>query len=163
MTIGQNAIGPRFDETLALGTAVNVFPEFELGTRMMGAAGKEYVYVQADGAITANDVVLITEAFQADQLDTTNSASAFGDMVGVAGATFADNEYGWVQIKGACSVNVGTSCAANTAVNSTGTAGRVDDDATSGAEVVTGLVTTGAESSNVAAAMLNYPSVGATL
>lgn len=163
MTIGQNAIGPRFDETLALGTAVHVYPEFELGTRMMGAAGREYVYVQANGAITANDVVILTEAFQADQIDTTNSAGAVGDKVGVAPATFADDEYGWVQIYGACTVNVGSSASANTKLNSTGTAGRVDDDATSGAETILGLVTTAAESSNEAAGMLNYPMIDATL
>lgn len=136
---------------------------FGLGDRWCTHDGKEYVYVQADGAISANDVVIITEAYQADQIDTTNSASAFGDMVGVADAAFADDDYGWVQVKGPCTINVATSCAANTELNSTGTAGRVDDDATAGAEVVVGLVTTGAESSNAAAGMLIYPRVGATL
>lgn len=155
MTIGQNAIGAQWDET-------HTARKFELGTIMWGA-GKAYVYVQADGAITANDVVLVSEAYQADQLDTTNSASAFGDRVGVSEATFADDEYGWVQVFGPCTANVGSSAAVNTALNSTGTAGRVDDDGTTGAEVVTGLITTGAEASNAAAAYLNWPTIGATL
>lgn len=162
MTIGQNAIGVNVDAALTLGTAVHVHPEWELGTTVKGAAGKEYVYVQANGAISANDVVFIDESYQADQLDTTNSASAFGQMVGVAPVAFSDDDYGWIQIKGACTVNVGSSCAANTQVNSTGTAGRVDDDGTGGSENVVGLVTTAAESDNEAAGWLNYPYVGAT-
>jgi len=163
MTIGQNAIGVDVDATLSLGTAVNVYPEWELGTRVMGAGGREYVYVQADGAISANDVVILTEAFQAEQIDTTNSAGAIGDKVAVAPVDFADDAYGWVQIYGACTINVATSAAANTKLNTTGTAGRVDDDATSGAETILGLVTTAAESSNEAAGMLNYPIIDATL
>lgn len=163
MTIGQNAIGVDVDTALTLGTAVNVYPEWELGTRVMGAGGREYVYVQANGAIVANDVVILTEAFQADQIDTTNSAGAVGDKAAVAPVAFADNDYGWVQIYGACTVNVGTSAAANKKLNTTATAGRVDDDATVGSETILGLVTTAAESGNAAAGMLNYPMIDATL
>lgn len=155
MAIGQNAIGFEF-------TTTHTVNKMDVLSRAKGADGKEYVYVQANGAITANDVVFVDETGQADQLDTTNSASAFGQTVGVAPATFADNEYGWIQIYGACTINVGSSCAANTQLNSTSTAGRVDDDATAGSEDVAGLATTGAESSNAAAGWLNYPTVGAT-
>lgn len=162
MTIGQNSVGPNFAEVFTAGS-VQQFPDFELGTRAKSGDGKEYIFVQANGAIVANDVVFIDEAFQADQLETTVSATAFGQAVGVAGVAFADNDYGWVQIYGACTVNVGASAATNTALNTTATAGRVDDDATTGAEVVSGLVTTAAESSNAAAGWLNYPTVGATL
>ena len=119
--------------------------------------------MQANGAISAYDVVILDETYQADRLDTTNSAGAIGDLCAVSPVAFADNEYGWVQIKGACTINVATSCAANTKLNSTATAGRVDDDATVGAETVLGLVTTAAESSNTAAGMLNYPMIDATL
>lgn len=163
MTVGQNAIGPDFTATFTAGTSVGVFPPWELGTRLIGASGKEYVYVQANGAITANDVVIMDESFQADQIDTTNSAGAVGDRAGVAPATFADDDYGWIQVYGACTVNVATSAAANTKLNTTATAGRVDDDATSGAETIFGLVTTAAEASNAAAGMLTYPIIDATL
>ena len=156
MTVGQNALATAFDDG-------DTVAQFALGTRMKGAGSKEYVYVQADGAIAANDVVILTEAYQADAIDTTNSAGAIGDLCGVAEGALADNEYGWIQIKGACTVNVASSAAANTVLNSTATAGRIDDDATSGAETIIGLVTTAAESSNEAAGMLNYPYIGATL
>lgn len=138
--------------------------EFGLGEQHYdGVTGKEYIYVQAGEALTANAAVVITEAGAAEMVDTTSTASAFGDRVGVISVAFADEEYGWAQITGACTLSVGSSCAANTAINSTATAGRLDDDATSGAEVIEGIVTTGAESSNLAAALLQYPSVGATL
>lgn len=137
---------------------------FGLGDRYCDDSGNEYLFVQANGAITANDVVIIDEAYQADQADTTNSAGALGDRVGVAAATFADDEYGWVQVKGTCTINVGSSCAANTKLNTTATAGRVDDDATAGAETIHGLYTTGSESSNAAAGiLLGDPHIDATL
>lgn len=137
---------------------------FGLGNRYCDHSGNEYLFVQANGAITANDVVIINEDYQADQADTTNSAGALGDRVGVASATFADDEYGWVQVKGTCTINVGSSCAANTKLNTTATAGRVDDDATAGAETIHGLYTTGAESSNAAAGiLLGDPHIDATL
>lgn len=156
MTIGQNALGAAF----AVATTKRLF---SLGTVMASGEGGSYVYVQANGAIAANDAVLLDEAYQAAPASTTNTASAFGDLVGVAAAAMADNEYGWVQRAGPCSLNVGSGCAVNTAINSTGTAGRLDDNAATGAEVISGIVTTGAEASNVAAAMLNWPTVGATL
>lgn len=155
--------GVDFDGAITIGDRAPAFPPFSLGQRMQDADGNEYVFVQADGAITANDVVILTEAFQADQIDTTNSAGAIGDKVGVAKGTLADDDYGWVQIYGTCTANVGSSCAANTKLNTTSTAGRIDDDATGGAETILGLVTTGTEASNEAAAWLNYPFIDATL
>lgn len=156
MTIGQNAIGAAF-------TVATTNRQFSLGTVIADGEGGSYIYVQANGAIAANDAVVIDAAHQAAAASTTNTASAFGNRAGVAAATMADDEFGWVQRAGPCSLNVGSSCAANTAINSTGTAGRLDDDATTGAEVISGIVITGAEASNVAAAMLNWPTVGATL
>lgn len=138
--------------------------EFELGTRHYDPnTDKEYIYVQAGEDLTANAAVVITEAGQAEMVDTTSTASAFGDRVGVVSIAFDDDDYGWAQIYGACTLDVATSAAANTALNSTTTAGRLDDDATGGTEVIDGVVTTAAESSNTAAALLTYPTVGATL
>ncbi len=126
--------------------------------------GKRYVFVQADGAIASGDVCIYSEAYQADQIDTTNSAGAVGDRVGVAIYAFADDDYGWLQVEGPIdAINVGSSCAANTKLNTTATAGRIDDDATSGAETILGLYTTASESSNSAAGILNRPFIDATL
>ena len=152
----------------AIGTDVTTSTEssgFDLGSRFTDNEGKEYIYVHANGAIVAADVVLIDEAYEADQIDTTNSASGFGQVCGVALGAFTDNYYGWVQIYGVVSaINVASSCAANIAINSTATAGRLDDDATVGAEVVNGIVLTTAETTgNTAPGFLSYPTVGATL
>lgn len=136
---------------------------FSLGDTHVDQDGNEFVYIQAGEALTANAAVLITEAGAAEMVDLTSTATAFGDRVGVISVAFDDTAYGWAQVYGAATVAVGSSCAANTAVNSTSTAGRVDDNATSGAEVIDGLVTTGAEASNLAACLLSYPTVGATL
>lgn len=145
-------------------TRTTTTAEFSVGTRAFGKDGSEWVYVQANGAIVAADVVLVDEDWQADQIDTTNSASNRGQRVGVAGIAFADNEYGWIQVGGVCdAINVATSCAASAVLNSTATAGRVDDDASVGAEVIEGLYLTAAESSNRAPGVLTQPHIGATL
>lgn len=150
-----------------LGAAVgskSTSAEFELNARHFDPnTGKEFIYIQAGEALTANAAVVITEAGQAEMVDTTSTASAKGDRVGVVSIAFDNDDYGWAQIYGACTLSVGSSAAANTTLNSTATAGRLDDDATSGAEVINGVVTTAAESSNLAAAILTYPTVGATL
>lgn len=134
---------------------------------MTDESGKVWVYVQASGAITgAGYACVIDETGQAVMATTTTTASAFGDRVGIPEAAFADDEYGWLQIYGPSSVLGAASCAANTAINSTATAGTLDDDATAGAEVIAGVVLTaavGAGGAATAAAMLNYPTVGATL
>lgn len=96
-------------------------------------------------------------------LSTSNDAR--GDKVGVAGVAFADNEYGWICRKGAINVQVAASCAANTLLNTTATAGQIDDDATSGAFTILGLVLTTARggSAGTAAGMLSYPTIGAVI
>ena len=157
--------GVDFDGAYAAKTRGPAAPAFSLGQKMEDADGNVFIFVQANGAITANDVVIITEAFQADQADTTNSATAFGDLVGIAKGTLADDEYGWMQVYGQATANVANSCAANTTLNTTATAGRLDDDATTGAEAIDGLVLTTAAAADgtTAPATLNYPTVGATL
>ena len=148
-------------------TQTHTSPEFEVGTRHEDENGKEYVYVQADagGATGAGYVVLVDESYAADMIDTTNSATGFGQIAGVATAAVAASEYCWVQIFGPADIRVAASCAANTAINTTGTAGQLDDDASVGAEVIDGITLTTANggSAGTAAGFLTYPRVGATL
>lgn len=142
--------------------------EFAVGTRHCDATtGKEYLYVQADsGAVTgAGYVVLVDESYSADMIDTTNSASGFGQFVGVGVSAIPANQYGWVQVGGVADVRVAASAAANVALNTTSTAGQIDDNAASGAEVVDGIVLTTANggSAGVASGVLSNPTVGETL
>lgn len=163
MTIGQNAIGANFLSPETLGTAVNNFPDFELGTRMKGAGGSEWVYVQANGAITgAGYVVVIDEAWQAAMA--TNTTAVYGQQIGVPGAAFADDDYGWVQVLGTCNIRVAASCAANALITSTTTAGQLDDAAGTGTKTIVGatLTTANGGSAAVAEGVITYPTVGAT-
>lgn len=133
---------------------------FGLGDRFTGHDGKEYVFVQANGAITgAGYVVVLDENYQAAMLSTSNDAA--GEHVAVAPYAFADNDYGFVQVKGPCDIRVAASAAANAQLNSTATAGQIDDDAAVGSFDITGAILTTANgaSAGTAAGLVNYPSI----
>jgi len=146
---------------------VTATSEHNVGSLGADSDGNIWQYVQADGTgCSAGDVVQINESNVIDQATTTTSApgTGAGQPVGVAKVAFTASYYGWVQRNGiVAAINVASSCAVHTRVNTTGTAGRVDDDATSGAELVEGLTTTAAEASNAAAGVANWPYIGATL
>ena len=137
---------------------------FGLGDRHIDRTGNEYVYVQAGaGGITANFVATIDEAYGAVMVSTSNDAR--GDLLGVAPATIAANSFGWVQVKGVCSVQVAASCAANVRLNTTATAGQLDDDGTAGSITCDGVFLTTARgaSAGTAPAVLNYAIQGVTI
>jgi len=132
---------------------------------------REYIYVSfpASTAYAIGDVVLISSLFvtAAATLTTTTPGNAAGPRVGVVVATVASNtavQAGWVQIYGPTAINVAASAVLNTALNTTAEAGRVDDDATAGSEVIDGLrLSATATTAAVTAGYLNYPFVGRTL
>ena len=135
--------------------------KFALGTRTQGIEGTEWIYVKAASAITAAGyVVSFDEAFSAAMVSTSNDAE--GDLGGIAPVAFAASDYGWVQVKGPCVIRVGASCAANAPLNTTATAGQLDDDSTAAALIVEGAYLTAAReaSAGTAAGMLNYPKFG---
>lgn len=153
-------------------TQVDTIPTQTLGATAIANDGSEYIYGQANGAFTlgAGQVVQIETTgsiFDGTLISTTTSASSRGDLVGVVQAVMADNEYGWFQIRGLCTVYVLASCAAHTQLNTTATGGQLDDDATAGAEVIENLYTLtangGGGAAAVAAYISNAPYVGATL
>lgn len=141
-------------------------PGFSVGTLGIDDDGKIYQFARANGAISAvGDVVIIDESGDAAPVTDTLSAAGTGQGLpcGVALATMADNDWGWFQRHGPVgAVNCATSCAAHTELNTTSTAGRLDDNA-SGAEVVEGITLTAAESSNTATGILSWPYVGRVL
>jgi hypothetical protein len=131
---------------------------------------QEFVYGRANGAVTAVGYLCVEETgfdfVMASTTTTAPGASGFGSRAGAAQAALADNEFGWFQIYGKGSVRTLASAAKGTRLNTTGTAGAVDDDGTSGSEEVLGLVlgtATGGSAATNADACFNYPSVGATL
>ena len=137
---------------------------FGLGDRHIDQTGNEYVYVQAGvGGITANFVATIDEAYGAVMVSTSNDAR--GDLLGVAPVTIAASSFGWVQVKGVCNVQVAASCAANVRLNTTATAGQLDDDGTAGSIACDGifLTTARAASAGTAPGVLNYAIQGVTI
>lgn len=140
-----------------------------LGANVDSEGTKVYMYVRADGAITGDGYVVNIDVstFDAAMCTTTTTApgTGAGKPVGVAQVAFADNDYGWVQIYGQSSVRVSASAAAYTILNSTATAGQLDDDATASAEVIDGVILDVANGGAAAVAngFLNFPKVGRTL
>lgn len=154
-------------------TRVSTSPEFVIGTVVFNSDNangtKGYVYVQANGAITGTGYVCDIDSSSGDAAmsttTTTAPAAGAGKQVGVARTAFADNEYGWLQVYGQGVVRVAASAAAYTLLNSTATAGQIDDDATAGAEVIDGIVLDVANggAAGTVAGFLNWPKVGRTL
>lgn len=108
-------------------------PVFRLGDVDTGTGNSRWVYVQADGAIAQYDYVCIDEDFQARAGTKTNVDA--GHIIGVAIVAFADNEYGWVCLAGTSyeglKVNALANCAADIALYTSATAGKLDDDSSS--------------------------------
>lgn len=164
MAFISNIVGGHAD--FAMTRTDNEGYAFGLGDIAYGNDGSAWVYVQANGAITGAGYACLLDAdWQAAMISTTNSDGAFGQWVGIPATDFADDEYGWVQLLGVAVVQVAASAAANTALNTTGTGGQLDDDASSGAEVVDGLILTTANDAGAETqpALLTWPTVGSTL
>lgn len=153
-------------------TVTHTTPQYNVGQIVFNTTddgAKGYIYVQANGAITGAGYVcdIDVSTFDAAMCTTTTTApgTGAGKPVGVARVAFADNEYGWLQIFGVGTVRVSASCAAYTIINSTATAGQLDDDATVGAEVIDGIILDVAAggAAAVVAGFINWPKVGRTL
>lgn len=162
--------GQNFEEAvvdapdIALGSTID-FSQFETPADVADERGGIVMLVRADGAIDAQDVVIVDSVYDVVPATLTTTATAFGSIVGVARVTAADNEFFWIDIFGKSTVNVLANAAANTALNSTATAGTLDDDATAGSEVIDGIVLLSANGGSTAAVEchLIFPKVGVTL
>ena len=155
-------------------TAATAVPEFRLGSvggyddPVLGY--QEFIYGRASGAVTGLGYTVVESSGNIFQhITTTNTAAGqngHGSRVGVAQAALATNQYGWFQIYGKASLRTLASAARGTRLNTTATAGVVDDDGTACSRAINGVVlgtaTGGAEATNTDA-YLSYPTVGATL
>jgi hypothetical protein len=130
----------------------------KLGERAQAQDGQEYVYVQASAAITQYDFVGIDEDFAAAPL--TKAMADDGWEIGVAQVAFASADYGWVATKGSNLTGfVLTLAAADVALYTSGTAGKLDDSSTSQTKI-DGVVLIATNSSNTARAkevLLTFP------
>tara|TARA_R110000824_G_scaffold361217_2_gene549163 strand:- start:1130 stop:1636 length:507 start_codon:yes stop_codon:yes gene_type:complete len=168
--MAQATIGISADQV----TASTDTPAFRLGT--VGGYDdptngyQEFIYGSANGAITGAGYGVVEQTgfdfIMATTTTTAPGASGYGTRFGAAQAALADNEFGWFQIYGKGSIRTLASAAKGTGLNSTATGGALDDDATSGAEAISGIViltATGGSAATNADAVFSYPTVSATL
>ena len=131
---------------------------FGLGDTYSDHQGRRYVFARANGAVTGAGFVCILDAsMDATMLSTGNDGPS--QRLGVAMAAMADNDYGWFQIEGICTIRVLASAVAGARLNTTATAGALDDDGTAGAYAVLGatLTTTNGGAAAAVAGTLAMP------
>lgn len=144
-------------------------PEFQVGTVGCDEQGNYYRYIQVDstGASAQGQSLLLdpSDWLDADLLDATNGAGAYGQPVGITGGAITADYYAWVGIQGQFEVLVAANCAADAKVYNTATAGTIDDAATSGLEQVLGINITEAAggSAGLVTAYIDHPSIGDTV
>lgn len=118
-----------------------------LGDVVFGSQGTKWVYVQAAAALSAKKWAAIDEAYQLYALTSARAASGFG--ITVPQISFANDDYGWVPVEGAFgSAFAKKSCAADSALYVTTTAGAVDDTATGHFQIVGALLISAASSNS---------------
>ncbi len=167
--VNVNQTYTSYDQTAAISATNspdNPGPPFTVGTTVKGTNDSDFVFIKASAAIAVADVVLITTAFLAAGITTTNAT--FGSLVGVAPVAIASGAYGWVQRAGNCDggVNVAGLCAPNVQLATTSTAGALDDAVTTGLKNISGIIITATNTLTTTVAAkngtLNYPVVGTT-
>lgn len=143
-----------------------VAPDHPVGTVTRGQDGREYVLVLANGAVAIGDVCLLAAAdtYDATPITLALSGAAANRKCVVSQVVAADNEFFWGLVNGRGLVRVLTLAAANAQLNTTATAGVLDDDATAGSEDITGIAleVTAGGGTETEQAHITYPTVGAT-
>ena len=139
--VNDQVIGVRADDVYTINAAAGRFPPQALGTIVKLADGGRAILAKASAAITGEGYVCqIGEDHVATMITTTTSNGNNGIRVGVAQAALAINEIGWFVIAGKTQLRVSASAAAHVRLNTTATAGQVDDDATAGARAIDNVV-----------------------
>jgi hypothetical protein len=107
---------------LDLVTDTSATAKYPVGTRRF-ENGREYVYQQADDAITVNQAVKLDAAASASGLKVTPTAAVGDSCYGVAETAIADEYYGWITVNGVASVLVANGTAADDPLGATAAAG----------------------------------------
>jgi hypothetical protein len=128
-----------------------------LGTLVQGTDSQEYLYVLAGSAITQYQVVGVDENYSAYPL--TKAMADDGWHIGAAQVAFASGDYGWVAVRGSnVTIKVLGACAADVALYTSGTAGSLDDTATSQTKIDgIVLVTAAATAASSRESIMTFP------
>ena len=121
--MGAGIIGAKPGSTMAMATDGRAFG---VGDLYEDSSGNQWVFVKASASFGQYDVVTYDETYNTTVAALSTSNDARGDKCGVAAVAFASGDYGWLQIYGPCTMNVKASCAANVRINTTTTAGSLD-------------------------------------
>lgn len=142
--------------------------KFRLGTKFTGTDGTEYVYVQAGAAISTTTsqpfTLAIDENFQAVKI--TKTLASAGHFIGFAPQQIiSDNDFFWAIMRGAnFNIKVAVSCAADTNLWTTATAGILDDTSGGSHVAVLGVkLVVAASASQSAGSTVREAIVGNTL
>lgn len=116
--------------------------DFAVLQRTEDDAGNSWLYVQASGSIDKYDGVTVDEAGQATKI--AKAGVDDNHKVGVARVAFADNDYGWVQVRGVLEgVNVtGVATTIDLPLYTSGTAGVFSVTSTTAQTMVHGICAT---------------------
>lgn len=134
-------------------TQIHTSKKFRLLTRKKDYSGNEYVYLKGVASLAAGDAVVFDEAGATARLST---STAVGQPVAVAmAANTSATNYSWFQIYGLATVTAGT-VSADAYLQSSGTAGSVDDTTTAGKTIV-GATSASATASGFITAWISYP------
>lgn len=125
---------PNFATSGMLGvdfTATSTKAQHALGTQVQGNNGSVWIYVKFGGTVAIYDYVCIDELFSA--LAGTKANVDAGHQVGFSQLAAVSGDYGWVPLQGRGTIksNLLANCAADVALYTTATAGKLDDDSTS--------------------------------
>lgn len=131
---------------------------YKVGDTVAGTDGSLWQFVKAETAITQYDCVAIDESGNAQPI--TKSLADQQLRIGFAQVAISNTHYGWVALYGsALSVRVQLSCAADTNLYTTGTAGILDDTSTTQTLIAGVVITTAADTTGPQAetARINFP------
>ena len=148
---------------ISSGATLDIIPQFNLGQRAFLDVGGEVVYCKAGGTLAAGDFVVIDKDYNASGLTTTNGLR--GMRIGVVRQAATTANWLWIQIAGGVAGRTAAAIAAAAQLNTTATAGAIDDDASVGSKRIDGIYipTAAAGATTNTEFQLNYPIIGATL
>lgn len=148
-------------------------PPWLPGTIEFGSNGSQWIFCKAGGTIAAGDFVAVTTqaTFVVEAITSTIGRANYGSMVGCAGADATANQFLWVCTRGylglsslqdGASPNVLTGSAANVALHTTGTAGRIDDSGSANTTAtISPVIGTDTAASNTSPVYLQNPTITA--
>ncbi|GAC1413774.1 MAG: hypothetical protein NVSMB66_6260 [Candidatus Doudnabacteria bacterium] len=124
-----------------------------VGTRMRDDQNNnEYIYCTGVAGLVANDFVQISSAYAV-----TRSAAAAKGLCGVAQAAFnASTKFGWVQVYGTATVNIGANTTSQLPLYLHATTGTVSTTVAAN-DIVVGSLCTQTSAGSTATCQLSYP------